>query len=69
MTCLNHTHSNNTAAYCKLHHCGLTVKQIKSRQCLCKQCWHLQKNENHTWWKQREILKQKKKLKKMMEVR
>ena len=67
--CLNHTYSNNIAAYCKLHRCGLTVKQIKSRQCLCKQCWHLCKNEDHDWWRQREVIKQRKKEKRNMEGR
>lgn len=62
--CLYHTYSDNVAAYCKLHGCNLTVKQIKSRECLKKQCWHLDKNENHAWWKQREITKQKRKQKK-----
>lgn len=60
-TCLFNTCSNNVAAYCKHHHCGMTVKQIKAKNCLGKQCWYLQKNESHEWWKQREITKQKRK--------
>ena len=56
--CLSNTCSNNVAAYCKYHKCGLTVKQIKVKNCLGKQCWYLQKNESHEWWKQREITKQ-----------
>jgi hypothetical protein len=60
-TCLNHTHSDNVAGYCKLHKCGLTVKQIKCRNCLGKACWHLEKNEEHAWWRQREVAKQKRK--------
>jgi hypothetical protein len=60
-TCLFNTCSNNVAAYCKYHHCGMTVKQIKAKQCLSKQCWYLQKNELHEWWRQREITKQKRK--------
>ena len=59
--CLFNTCSNNVAAYCKHHHCGMTVKQIKAKNCLGKQCWYLQKNESHEWWKQREITKQKRK--------
>lgn len=63
-TCLFNTQSDNIAGYCKLHKCNLTVKQIKCKECLGKQCWHLQKNENHDWWRQREAIKQKRKNKK-----
>ena len=59
--CLFNTCSNNVAAYCKYHKCGMTVKQIKCKNCLGKQCWYLVKNENHAWWKQREVTKQKRK--------
>lgn len=64
--CLFGTHSDNIAGYCKLHKCGMTVKQIKGKQCLFKQCWHLEKNENHQWWRQREITKQKREARKNM---
>jgi hypothetical protein len=37
----------------------MTVKQMKAKGCLQKQCWHLIKNENHQYWKQREAVKQK----------
>jgi hypothetical protein len=59
--CLFNTCSNNVAAYCKHHHCGMTVKQMKCKNCLGKQCWYLQKNEEHPYWKQREVAKQKRK--------
>ena len=59
--CLFNTYSNNCCAYCKLHHCSMTVKQMKAKECLQKQCWHLMKNENHQYWKQRDALKQKRK--------
>ena len=49
------------AAECCLHHRLLTVKEIKQRNCLGKQCWHLCKNEDHAYWKQRELTKQKRK--------
>ena len=62
--CLFNTYSDNVAGYCKLHHCSMTVKQIKNKECLFKQCWHLQKNENHDWWRQRDVMKQKRKEKK-----
>lgn len=53
--------SENCAGYCKRHCCHLTVKQIKGRSCLQKQCYYLVKNENHEWWQQRERTKQKRK--------
>ena len=64
--CLFGTHSDNIAGYCKLHKCSMTVKQIKGKQCLFKQCWHLEKNASHQWWKQREITKQKREARKNM---
>ena len=60
-TCLYNTHSDNVAAWCKLHHCCLTVKQIRKRECLKKQCWYLKRNEDHDWWRQRDVMKQKRK--------
>jgi hypothetical protein len=39
----------------------MTVKQIKHKECLQKQCWHLSKNETHNWWQQRAATKQKRK--------
>jgi len=59
MEVLYGTCSENCAGYCKLHHVGLTVKQIKNKDCLAKNCWHMQKNENHEWWQQRERMKTK----------
>lgn len=60
-TCLFNGHSDNVAAYCRHHSCGLTVKQIKHKNCLGKECWYLVKNEDHDWWRQREQTKQKRK--------
>ena len=57
--CLYNTHSDNVAAFCKKHRCGMTVKQIRCRECLSKQCWYLVKYQDHPWWKQREIIKRK----------
>ena len=59
--CLFNTCSDNCCAYCKLHHCSMTVKQMKAKNCLQKQCWHLVKNEEHAYWRQRETTKQKRK--------
>lgn len=55
---------NRACAYCVHHHCYLTVKQVRQHECLQKQCWHLKKNEQHDWWRQREVMKQKRKNKK-----
>ena len=57
--CLFNSYSDNCCAYCKHHHCSMTVKQMKAKGCLQKQCWHLMKNEKHQYWTQREAMKQK----------
>ena len=57
--CLFNSYSDNCCAYCKHHHCSMTVKQMKAKGCLQKQCWHLVKNEQHQYWKQRAAIKQK----------
>jgi len=44
----------NVAAYCNYHHKYLTVKQIKQKHCLGKQCKHLVKNPMHNFWDYRE---------------
>jgi hypothetical protein len=44
----------------------MTVKQMKAKSCLQKQCWHLIKNETHQYWRQREVVKQKRKYRKDM---
>ena len=62
--CMYGTYSNNVAGYCRLHQVSLTVKQIKCKNCLQKECWHLAKNENHQYWRQRELMKQKRKARK-----
>ena len=51
---------SNPAGYCALHDGSLTVKEIKRKNCLGKQCRHLQKNEAHDYWRQRERMKQRK---------
>ena len=59
--CLFNTRSDNVVAYCKHHHCYMTVKQMKCKGCLGKQCWYLQKNEQHDYWRQRNVTKQRRK--------
>lgn len=39
----------------------MTVKQMRAKGCLQKECWHLDKNETHAYWRQRENMKQKRK--------
>lgn len=53
--------SENCAGFCRRHNCHLTVRQIKGRNCLGKQCWYLVKNKEHAWWTQRAATKQKRK--------
>lgn len=65
MECLYGTHSNNICAVCKLHDTGVTVKQMRQKQCLSKQCRHLQKVETHEYWSQRERTKAKRKNRKI----
>ena len=52
---------NRACAFCTHHRCYLTVKQVRQHECLGKQCWYLKKNEAHDWWRQREVVKQKRK--------
>lgn len=59
------TCSENCAGYCKRHGCYMTVKQIRGKGCLGKNCWHLDKNLKHEWWSQRERTKKKRKDRKM----
>lgn len=61
MLCLYGTESNNVCAYCRKHKKGMTVRQVKAKQCLKKQCWYLQKYEQHSWWEQRALAKARKK--------
>lgn len=64
METLYGTCSDNCAGFCGRHNCHMTVKQIKGRNCLGKQCWHFVRNEDHEWWAQRERAKQKRKSRK-----
>lgn len=50
----------NPVAYCAFHHGTLTVKEMKKRGCLGKECYHLQRNEQHEYWNQRAIQKARK---------
>ena len=54
------TKDSRLVAWCKLHEGYLTVKQLRTKQCLQKQCHHLEKI-GHSWWRKREKDKQLKK--------
>ena len=58
------TYFERCVGYCNLHYTFLTITQLKSKQCLRKQCKHLQKIETHQFWIDREAKKQAKKEKK-----
>lgn len=64
--CLFNSESNNCCAYCRYHKCNMTAKQMKAKNCLGKQCWYLVKNEDHPYWTQRAIMKQKRRDRKQM---
>ena len=49
--------------YCGRHHCYLSVPQLKRKECLKKQCTHLEKYE-HEYWRQKELAKIKSKQRK-----
>lgn len=42
--------------YCQRHHCYLSSTQLKQKECLKKQCSHLERYE-HEFWRQRELKK------------
>lgn len=54
---------NRACGYCRHHRKYLTVKQVRQHECLQKQCYYLDKNENHDWWRQRAVVKQRRKAK------
>ena len=64
MECMYGAESDNVCAYCRRHKKGMTVKQVRKKECLKKNCWYLVKYETHTWWKQRGTMKQKRKARK-----
>ena len=46
--------------FCHRHHCCVTSTQLKQKECLKKQCTHLEKYE-HEFWHQRELTKMRRK--------
>lgn len=57
----SHIKRSKAVGYCKHHCAALTVKTLKEHECLKKQCNALKKYEEHDYWKQREVLKARKK--------
>lgn len=53
----------NPPAYCKLHHCHLSMKNMRKRRCIEKKCYHMRKLD-HPFWEYREDLKRKRKARK-----
>lgn len=58
---------NRAIGYCWHHHCYVSTTQLKQKECLRKQCGALEKCE-HEFWRQRELVKARKKEKKMSGV-
>jgi hypothetical protein len=52
-----------TIGFCWKHKCYLTATQLRQKECLKKQCNALERYE-HEFWRQRELLKARKKSKK-----
>lgn len=50
--------------YCRLHEVALTRSDLKSRECLKKQCGALKRYEENQYWAERERIKQLRKARK-----
>lgn len=61
-----HIRDTKICGYChsKVHKGYLSVKMLKKHKCLQKQCPMLERYEDHSYWKQRAIIKARKKAKK-----
>ena len=55
---------SKAVGYCKRHGCALTARTLKHKDCLKKQCRALEKYEDHSYWIERAVLKERKKMKK-----
>lgn len=51
---------SKAVGYCKYHHAALTVKTLKGHECLKKQCNALNRYD-HDYWRQRDVMKARKK--------
>lgn len=61
---LYHGRSTNLCGWCHYHRCGMTVRQMKLKKCLGKQCNAFQKFPEHPYWTQRKRIKENKQLRK-----
>jgi hypothetical protein len=52
--------------YCKKHGAHLTVNTMKKHECLKKNCNHLKKHEENSYWAEREKIKEEKKIKRQI---
>lgn len=55
---------SKAVGYCKYHQAALTTRTLKKHECLNKQCNALIKYENHDYWRQREVIKARRKARK-----
>lgn len=53
--------SKNPVGWCCLHRFTLSVKQMKRKRCLVKDCRHFRKKKEHDYWKAKERAKQARK--------
>ena len=54
-------YSSNLCAWCHYHHAGVTVRQMRKKKCLARQCGALEKYSEHPFWEYRENIKRIKK--------
>jgi len=66
-TTLYNTVARSPCAYCKKKCVSLTYRQVKTKECLKKNCWYLVKYD-HEVWRQRNKLKEKKKADKQIDM-
>ena len=57
---------NRAVGYCHFHKAALTVKTMKCKECLKKQCDAFKKYEEHDFWRQHEQKKALRKTRKHM---
>ena len=51
--------------YCKRHCAALTAKTLKQHECLKKQCNALKKYPEHSFWIERQVMKERRKANKI----
>lgn len=45
-----HVKETKVVGYCRYHHLNLTGQMIKTRECLKRNCPHLDKHTEHAYW-------------------